>query len=53
VLAERGIILDQHADRVIGDAGIDEVKVRSAMTCELVHGICATCYGMDLGRGAG
>ena len=33
------------------DAGVDEVKVRSAMTCELIHGICAKCYGMDLGRG--
>ena len=32
-------------------AGVDEVKVRSPLTCELIHGICANCYGMDLGRG--
>ena len=32
-------------------AGVDEVKVRSPLTCELTHGICAKCYGMDLGRG--
>ncbi len=32
-------------------AGVTEVKVRSAFTCELIHGICAKCYGLDLGRG--
>ncbi len=34
------------------DAHIEEVKVRSPLTCELTHGICQKCYGMDLGRGA-
>ena len=52
ILADRGVILDHNMSRKLGDAGVDEVKVRSAMTCELIHGICATCYGMDLGRGA-
>lgn len=33
------------------EKGIKKVKVRSPLTCELVHGICARCYGMDLGRG--
>ena len=33
------------------DAGITEAFVRSPLTCELVHGICAYCYGTDLGRG--
>nr|HMN60231.1 DNA-directed RNA polymerase subunit beta' [Anaerolinea sp.] len=51
ILAERDQILDHTLSRKIMDAGVDEVKVRSAMTCELVHGICAMCYGMDLGRG--
>ena len=31
--------------------GIPSVKVRSPLTCEMVHGICAKCYGVDLGRG--
>ena len=31
--------------------GIKKVKVRSPLTCELIHGVCARCYGMDLGRG--
>jgi DNA-directed RNA polymerase subunit beta' len=32
-------------------AGVDEVKVRTALTCETRFGICAKCYGRDLGRG--
>jgi DNA-directed RNA polymerase subunit beta' len=51
VLAERNQMLDHDLIRKILAAGIDEVKVRSPLTCELVHGVCAHCYGMDLGRG--
>ena len=51
VLAERDEMLDRIKVRKIVDAKVDTVKVRSPMTCELVHGICAKCYGMDLGRG--
>ena len=32
-------------------AGVDEVKVRTALTCETRFGMCAKCYGCDLGRG--
>ncbi|MEL6504844.1 MAG: DNA-directed RNA polymerase subunit beta' [Pseudomonadota bacterium] len=35
----------------IDDAGIQQVKIRSALTCETRTGICATCYGRDLARG--
>src|ERR1043165_1676699 len=31
--------------------GVDEVRVRTALTCETRYGICARCYGRDLGRG--
>ncbi len=31
--------------------GVDEVKVRTALTCETRYGLCAKCYGRDLGRG--
>ena len=51
ILADRDDMLDHGMVRKIVEAGVDEVKVRSAMTCDLVHGICAKCYGMDLGRG--
>jgi DNA-directed RNA polymerase subunit beta' len=51
VLAERDAMLDHDLVRRIVNAGIENVKVRSPLTCELVHGMCAKCYGMDLGRG--
>jgi len=51
ILAERGVILDHDLIRKILNAGVDKVFVRSPLTCSLIHGICATCYGMDLGRG--
>jgi DNA-directed RNA polymerase subunit beta' len=51
VLVERNDMLDHDAVRKITTAGIEEVKVRSPLTCELTHGICSRCYGMDLGRG--
>jgi DNA-directed RNA polymerase subunit beta' len=51
VVVDRNEMLDHHRVRRIVEAGADEVKVRSPLTCELIHGICASCYGMDLGRG--
>ncbi len=51
VLAERGELLDRDRVRHMVNAGVEEVLVRSPLTCELDHGICAACYGMDLGRG--
>ena len=44
-------LIDHEYARKIAAAGVTDVKVRSAMTCELNHGICAKCYGIDLGRG--
>jgi DNA-directed RNA polymerase subunit beta' len=52
ILAERDEMLGHDVVRRITNAGIDQVWVRSPLTCELTHGICARCYGMDLGRGA-
>lgn len=51
VLADRDDMLDHDLIRKLMQAGIEEVKVRSPMTCDLIHGVCAQCYGMDLGRG--
>ncbi len=51
VLAERDDVISHELARRIAAAGVEEVKVRSALTCELTHGICAKCYGLDLGRG--
>ncbi len=52
VLAERDDVIGHELARTIAAAGVEEVKVRSALTCELSHGICAKCYGLDLGRGS-
>ncbi len=51
VLAERNDILDHERVRRIAMSGVQEVKARSPLTCELIHGICTKCYGLDLGRG--
>jgi DNA-directed RNA polymerase subunit beta' len=51
VLAERDDPLDHELSRKIAVAEVEEVKVRSALTCELTHGICAKCYGIDMARG--
>jgi DNA-directed RNA polymerase subunit beta' len=50
-LYEAGTLLDEDAVDGIEAAGIDEVKVRTPLTCETRHGLCAKCYGRDLGRG--
>ncbi len=52
VIAERNELLTNELTRQIVKAGVTSVKVRSPLTCELVHGICARCYGVDLGRGS-
>jgi len=51
VLAEYNEMIDHARAYKIAAAGVTEVKVRSPLTCELAHGICAMCYGIDLGRG--
>ncbi len=51
ILVDRDeIITHEHARRITA-AGVTDIKVRSPMTCQLTHGICAKCYGIDLGRG--
>ena len=51
ILAERDEMLGYENARRLVTSGVPEIKVRSPLTCELGHGICAKCYGMDLGRG--
>ncbi len=52
ILAERNDMIDEALAKQIQDAGVHDVFVRSPMTCDLVYGLCALCYGRDLGRGA-
>ncbi|MFA7557860.1 MAG: DNA-directed RNA polymerase subunit beta', partial [Hydrogenophaga sp.] len=51
VLVEAGVLLDEDMLDELEAAGVDEVKVRTALTCETRYGLCAKCYGRDLGRG--
>ncbi|PXX88389.1 DNA-directed RNA polymerase subunit beta' [Marinobacter vulgaris] len=50
-VVEAGVLLDEKAVESLERAGVDEVWVRSAITCETRHGICSKCYGRDLARG--
>ncbi|MDM0002715.1 DNA-directed RNA polymerase subunit beta' [Variovorax sp. J22P240] len=51
VLAKAGDMLDEDVIEALEAEGVDEVKVRTALTCATRFGICAKCYGRDLGRG--
>ena len=44
------LLEEDHVDQIV-ELGIDEVKVRTVLTCETRYGLCAKCYGRDLGRG--
>ena len=50
-LFEAGTLLVEDVVDTIESLGIDEVKVRTPLTCETRYGLCAKCYGRDLGRG--
>jgi DNA-directed RNA polymerase subunit beta' len=51
VLIEDGTMLDERAVSLLEDKNIDMVPVRSPVTCQTRYGVCALCYGRDLGRG--
>ncbi|KAF1042362.1 DNA-directed RNA polymerase subunit beta' [Xylophilus sp.] len=51
VLAKAGQLLEEDLIEELEAAGVDEVRVRTALTCETRFGLCAKCYGRDLGRG--
>ncbi len=51
IVVKRGTLMEETHVDAIQQAGIQEVKIRSALTCELVNGICGKCYGRDLARG--
>jgi DNA-directed RNA polymerase subunit beta' len=51
VVIPAGVMMTEDSITTLEQRGIDEVLVRSAITCESRYGICAACYGRDLGRG--
>ena len=51
LIVARNNMIDEEVADAIQALAIPEVSVRSPMTCSLIHGICALCYGRDLGSG--
>ncbi|MBZ0286991.1 MAG: hypothetical protein K8I30_05210, partial [Anaerolineae bacterium] len=51
LIVARNEMIDEEVADKLQNSKIAEVHVRSPMTCALIHGICALCYGRDLGRG--
>ena len=50
-ILKAGTLIDEKISQELDINGIDEVKVRTAITCELKYGVCSMCYGRDLARG--
>ncbi len=51
ILVHAGEEIDEEGVKKIEDAGIEKVPIRSILTCQSRHGVCATCYGRDLAHG--
>ena len=51
VLVKKGKLIDENDAELVEKAGVEQVKIRSVLTCESEHGVCAACYGRDLARG--
>ncbi len=51
ILIPKGTMVDEKWVERIEDMGVDEIMVRSAISCDTRYGICSMCYGRDLGRG--
>jgi len=51
VLIAKNTLLDEKLVRQIEHEGVDQLKVRSPITCKTRYGVCASCYGRDLARG--
>lgn len=51
ILVERNVLLDEQLVDMLEANSVDMVMVRSVITCDNDHGVCAKCYGRDLARG--
>ena len=50
-VVKAGTLIDEKWVELLDEHGVDEVLVRSPITCETRYGICVACYGRDLARG--
>jgi DNA-directed RNA polymerase subunit beta' len=51
ILFEKGTMVSREISRKIQKSNVESVRVYSPLTCKLEYGLCAKCYGLDLGRG--
>ena len=51
VLVARNELIDEEIATAIENSSLETAMVRSPLTCDLIHGVCALCYGRDLGTG--
>jgi DNA-directed RNA polymerase subunit beta' len=51
VLLPAGTLIDEELVRLLEQQGVDQVMVRSPITCDTRYGVCSMCYGRDLARG--
>ncbi len=51
IIVPNGTYVTDRVAKIIMDTGIDKVKIRSALTCESIRGVCAKCYGKNLATG--
>ena len=51
VLVPVGTLLDEGLVRLLEQEGVDQIQVRSPITCQTRYGVCSSCYGRDLARG--
>jgi DNA-directed RNA polymerase subunit beta' len=51
VLIPNGTLLDEKLVRLLESEGVDQITVRSPITCQTRYGVCSHCYGRDLARG--
>ncbi len=51
VIVQKGKLIDEADVDLVQKAGVEQVKIRSVLTCQSEHGVCAACYGRDLARG--
>ena len=51
VLFSEGTLIDEEKAKAITEAGIKSVSIRTPITCKAAKGVCAKCYGVNLGEG--
>ena len=51
ILVAANEIIDEYSAKKIDRAGVEKVRIRSVLTCESRRGVCAKCYGRNLGSG--